>query len=61
MMKILWSLMIVTAFTCQSVYSTFNYEMYRCENDDVVCYIYDGMKKGGVSCKFKEQSDVAED
>lgn len=55
MKKILWSLMIVTAFTCESVYSTFNREIYRCENDEVVCYIYDGIKKGGVSCKFKEQ------
>lgn len=55
MKKILWGLMIVTAFTCKTVYSIINNEIYRCENDEVVCYIYDGIKKGGISCKFKEQ------
>lgn len=55
MKKFLWSLMIVTAFTCKSVYSTFNNEIYRCENDEVICYIFDGLKKGGIFCKFKEQ------
>ena len=54
MKKFLWSLMIVTTFTCKSVYSTFSIEMQRCENDEVVCYIYSGLKKGGVSCNFKE-------
>lgn len=55
MKKYLASLMLVTAFTCKSVYSTFNNEIYRCENDEVICYIYVGMNKGGVSCKFKEK------
>ena len=53
MKKILCCLIIVTAFTCKSVYSNLYNEIYRCENDEVVCYIYDGFKKGGVSCKFK--------
>lgn len=28
--------------------------LYRCENDEVVCYKYVGHRKGGLQCQFKE-------
>jgi hypothetical protein len=28
----------------------------RCENDEVICYVY--QKEGGISCKFKEKENV---
>lgn len=53
------SLLIVTSFTCQRIESKEGYPfLYRCENDEVICYIqrdltgYGGV--GGVTCKFKE-------
>lgn len=55
-MKYLLSLMLVTAMTCQSVKTPMGYaRMYRCENDEVICYYYENYYKGGMSCKFKEQ------
>lgn len=30
-----------------------NYGLYRLENDEVICYVYKGYQKGGLSCKFK--------
>lgn len=30
-----------------------NYGLHRVENDEVICYIYRGYQKGGLSCKFK--------
>ena len=46
-------------FVCE----TMNNEFKRCENDEVICYVYDSgwagiMKSGrgaGISCKFKEE------
>lgn len=29
----------------------------RCENDEVVCYLFQDYNKGGMSCKFKEQNN----
>ncbi|QDP68336.1 MAG: hypothetical protein Unbinned200contig1002_37 [Prokaryotic dsDNA virus sp.] len=28
--------------------------LFRCENEEVTCYIFSGYKKGGMTCKFKE-------
>ena len=27
--------------------------IYRYENEEVICYIYEGYKAGGLSCKWK--------
>lgn len=50
MKKILFSLMLVTAMTCTKMGNG----IYRCENEEAICYIYDGYKEGGIDCKFKE-------
>lgn len=56
-MKYLLSLMLVATMTCKDIeikgYS-FLGRVYRCENDEVVCYYISGPQKGGLSCKFKE-------
>ena len=57
MKKYLASLMLVTAFTCEPVYETMSKAIYRCENDEVICYLYNGIQQGNMTCKFKEQSD----
>ena len=57
MREYLASLMLVTAFTCEPVYEETFKAIYRCENDEVVCYLYNGIKQGNITCKFKEQSD----
>jgi hypothetical protein len=57
MKKILLSLMLVTAFTCEPVYDTISKSIYRCENDEVICYLYSGVKQGNITCKFKEVID----
>lgn len=57
-MKYLLSLMLVATMTCTNVGNN----IQRCENDEVVCYVYDsgwaGFAKSGrgagISCKFKE-------
>ena len=58
-MKHLLSLILLITFTCETVYNSGLVPIERCENDEVICYI--NKFKGGVFCKFKEQSDVAED
>lgn len=57
MMKYLLSLMLVTAMTCKCLVAQplGSCRIERCENDEAICYIYDGYKAGGLSCKFKEQ------
>lgn len=37
-------------------FSTAN--VYRCENDEVICYIMSGYQKGGISCEFKVAADA---
>lgn len=57
-MKCLLSLMLVATMTCKIIDKTGNgpwASIYRCENDEVICYITSGAKQGGISCKFKEQ------
>lgn len=57
-MKYLLSLMLVATMTCTNVGNN----IQRCENDEVICYVYDsgwaGFAKSGrgagISCKFKE-------
>lgn len=60
MKNIILSFLLVTAFTCQRIESERGYPyLYRCENDEVICYIqhdvigYGGI--GGVTCKFKDE------
>lgn len=60
MKNIILSFLLVTAFTCQKIKSERGYPyLYRCENDEVICYIqndaigYGGV--GGVFCKFKDE------
>lgn len=54
------SLLLVTPLVCKSVNSTgFLTERYkRCENEEVVCYVLLGSRRGGMSCKFKEKENV---
>lgn len=57
-MKYLLSLMLIVTMTCKDIEikgKSFWGKIYRCENDEVVCYYVFGDKKGGLSCKFKEQ------
>ena len=58
MRKFLLSLMLVTVFTCEPVYNTISKSVYRCENDEVICYLYSGVKQGNIICKFKEKINV---
>lgn len=57
MKGILLSLMLVATMTCKQVSShTWGFgTFYRCENKEVICYIYDRDRGSGISCKFKEQ------
>lgn len=59
MSKVILSLLLVTAFTCQRLETPWQFSgnMFRCENDEVICYYFTGSYKGGISCKFKDQSD----
>lgn len=36
--------------TCSNVRNDFSGAMYRCENEEAICYV---AGKGGISCKFK--------
>lgn len=40
-------------FKCKIVNS--NSIIQRCENREVICYLFGGHRKGGMSCKFKEK------
>lgn len=55
MKKILFCL--VLAMTCEKYVITtmIQHAIYRCENDEVICYTVDeGIRPGGLFCKFKE-------
>lgn len=57
-MKYLLSLMLIATMTCKGIEikgTSHWFYIYRCENNEVICYITSGGKQGGVSCKFKEQ------
>lgn len=52
MKKIL--LLLMLSMTCEKVEtSRFYPNLVRCENDEVVCYLFDAYKAGGLSCEFK--------
>ena len=56
-MKYLLSLMLVATMICKDIEikgDSFWGSVYRCENNEVVCYYVSGPQKGGISCKFKE-------
>ena len=54
MKKFLLSLILVTPLVCESVYDSFVAALRRCENDEVVCYVYAGYS---MQCQFKVQAD----
>lgn len=65
MKRCILSLLLVTALTCRVVKTEIPNErflyidrVFRCENDEVVCYLFwnnSGVGgSGGMSCKFKE-------
>lgn len=60
MKKFMLSLLLVTPLVCESVNPTgFITDSYkRCENDEVICYVLIGSRRGGLSCKFKEKENV---
>lgn len=45
---------LILQMSCESVCGKEFCRLYRCENKEVVCYVYDSYHKGGLSCKFKE-------
>lgn len=54
-MKYLLSLMLVGTMTCELVHNDRKFSVYRCENNEVVCYMTHTYYTDGISCKFKEQ------
>lgn len=55
MKHIILSLLLVGAFTCEWVKTSFlDPKMIRCENEEVICYFAKKGYGGGMSCKFKE-------
>ena len=65
MKKFLFGLLLANSFTCEYLGDGIK----RCENKEAICYIYDTdaaffTKSGrgsGISCKFKDKKDTAED
>lgn len=55
MKKFMLSLLLVTPLVCTKMNSDVG-EIKRCENDEVICYVY--YSDGGMSCKFKEKENV---
>jgi hypothetical protein len=56
-MRYLLSLMLVATMTCKQVMSG-KFSIYRCENNEVICYVTETYYSDGISCKFKEQQAV---
>ena len=47
-------LLLMLSMTCEKVETPRFYpNLFRCENDEVVCYIFDAYREGGLSCNFK--------
>ena len=48
-------LLLALSFVCkeQIISSFYGVTLLRCENEEVVCYIFNGAKKGGITCNFK--------
>lgn len=55
MKKFMLSLLLVTPLVCKVMNSGWG-AIKRCENDEVICYVYH--TEGGISCKFKEKENV---
>lgn len=53
-MRYLLSLMLVTVMTCKRIDAD-GISIYRCENNEVICYVTTTYYSDGISCKFKEQ------
>lgn len=52
MKKIL--LLLMLSMTCETFKTPRSYPNFaRCENDEVVCYIFHGYRDGGLFCNFK--------
>jgi hypothetical protein len=54
-MRYLLSLMLVGTMTCELVHNDRKFSVYRCENNEVVCYMTHTYYTDSISCKFKEQ------
>lgn len=54
MKKFLLSLILLTPMVCESIYGKYISTVYRCENDEVVCYVY---AAHSMQCQFKVQTD----
>lgn len=47
-------LLLMLSMTCETVETPrFYHNLIRCENDEVVCYLFNGYQEGGLSCNFK--------
>lgn len=53
MKKFIFTLVLVTQMTCEVVFEEFTKAIYRCENDEVVCYKITGAYTG-FQCEFKK-------
>jgi len=54
MKKVLLCFLIATAFTCKKIDFGILDSIWRCENDEVICYNYNYGHGTGLSCKWKE-------
>ena len=54
MKKFLMSLVLVTPLVCEPVDGNILSVLSRCENDEVVCYLYSGR---AMQCQFKGAID----
>ena len=57
MKKVLLCFLIATAFTCKKIDFGILDSIWRCENDEVICYNYNYAHGTGISCKWKEKAE----
>ena len=49
-------MLFALAIVCQEIDdNVFGSTFMRCENDEVMCYVFTSGYRGGMSCKFKEE------
>lgn len=47
-------MLFALTLVCQKIDNNKNFISFmRCENDEVVCYLFQGYDRGGMSCEFK--------
>ena len=49
------SILLVTSFSCEHILmhmGIFTHMIWRCENDEVICYV--NTEDDGLSCRFKD-------